>query len=188
MDAELDRILNGFNTWSYSAIKEFAPQLGLRVDDMLAMSSKNDPFYVEPRSDDAPPAVLAWARWIANLWPRLGFPKDVRVHDRRIHYKLLSMGDVTLPEGKFEGQLYGVPRDPKGGDVSWGYMQTAVKNARYLHLIDYDQIEDQRNPEADVPDVVGVERWLEPPTVEISPLVPLNMPTLPDPPSYVVHD
>jgi hypothetical protein len=140
-----EQILNAYTgQWNYSMIKKIAPMLGLNVPDLLANTTDADPFYIGP--DDARPGVLAWAKWIADVWPRLGFTRYTRVHDRRIHYKLLSLGDVRRPEGtKFAGQLYG---EDDNRDTSWEQLIDAVKYARYLHLLPYDQIEDQRNPKA----------------------------------------
>src|SRR5260370_21268155 len=121
-----DEILNTYTgRWDYKVIKMVAKALRLNVPDLLANTTEADPFYTGP--DDARPAVLAWAHWIADVWPRLNFPPGTRVHDRRIHYKLLSLGDVRLPEGtKFAGLLYG---EDDNRDVAWEQLIDAVKYA-----------------------------------------------------------
>jgi hypothetical protein len=77
------------------------------------------------------------AHWIADLWQRLGFES---VHIRLVHYKILSQKEpVFLPDGKGE-QYANIRRH-------FSYLGEAIRDARYLGLIDPDHVEDHRNAE-----------------------------------------
>ena len=117
---------NGYN---YKTIKSTAKDMGLTIDDLLALAPKNDPFYC------GTPTELAKARWFAEAWHKLGFTNGV--HLRRIHYRL-----VTDPEAvKHDGKPY------ENTSNSWSYLCEAGKYARYLGLIDPFAFEDRRNPD-----------------------------------------
>jgi hypothetical protein len=94
------------------------------VDDMLAMSSKNDPMYVRP-SD------LEKAEWVADIYQREGEPE---IHPRGFHYQILGKGYETRTGDPYENS-----------NECWQELKEAIKWARVLGLIDNDRIQDQKN-------------------------------------------
>jgi len=64
------------------------------------------------------------------------FGDSTGVHLRRVHYRLVSRGDVM----RADGVLYENNKD------SWGYLNNASRYARYLGLVDPEDIVDRRNP------------------------------------------
>lgn len=74
------------------------------------------------------------AEWFAGLWERFGYTTGV--HLRRIHYRILSEGNIHRPDGS----LYENNRD------HWQWMNRASRHARYLGLINPEDLVDKRNP------------------------------------------
>jgi hypothetical protein len=95
------------------------------IKDLLVLGQNTDPFYAG-RGDQQ-----AQAEWFAEV-----FGDSTGVHLRRIHYRLVSRGDVMRPDGR----LYENNRD------SWGYLNEASRRARYLGRVDPEDIVDRRNP------------------------------------------
>ena len=109
-------------------IKLFAKAKGKKVDDFLALTKANDPFYIQPNA-------IEKAEWFANVWNSEGRP---RVHPRGLHYQIL-------------GKDY--PFFMKGEEVEymntmqcWHYMEKGAKYARLLGLVPYEYILDMKNP------------------------------------------
>ncbi|WP_323677624.1 hypothetical protein [Halorubellus sp. PRR65] len=96
----------------------------ITVDDMLAMSTKNDPLYVQP-------ADFEKAEWFADIYQQEGEPE---IHPRGFHYQILGKGYETR---------HGDPYENSG--ECWQELKEAVKWARILGLVDNDQIQDQKN-------------------------------------------
>ena len=88
--------------------------------------------------------------WIADLFRRLELPRQV--HDRQIHYKLVSQEKPVL-------QVDGTPY--LNNADCYNRLCDAIKDARYLGLIPARMIIDRRNPEPtinfDSEDDVGAE-------------------------------
>lgn len=120
----------------HGQLKEMAKIMGVRVTDILAMSPKNDPFYVGTG------AQMEMAMWFYGLWGRAGY--STGVHLRRVHYWCVSHGDVRLPrpikQGDERSDLY------MNSHEAWQYLCQASKMARYLNLVDINAIEDRKNP------------------------------------------
>lgn len=117
--------------YDFETIKTLAAQLGWKVQDLLALADKNDPYYV------GRPAQRAAAEWFAVLWERFGFKRGA--HLRRVHYVLVSQEpSLLLPDGK----------PYLNTDGSWNALNEAAKAARYLGLVPLDALEDRRNPPA----------------------------------------
>jgi hypothetical protein len=72
----------------YETIKELASELcvGIGITDVLALSEDNDPFFA------GRPAAVADAQWFLDVWQRFGFGRGV--HLRRIHYRLVTEGNI----------------------------------------------------------------------------------------------
>lgn len=117
---------------TYEELKELAKEQGKRVTDLLALAPQNDPYY------SGTPATLEAARWFADLWRRFGYSNGV--HLRRVHYQVISQGDMTKPNGE--------PYENTEGD--WNFLCGAGKQARYLGLVDPEAFVDRRNPEPHV--------------------------------------
>ena len=98
------------------------------VKDMLVLSQQNDPFYAGNGAEGDK------ARWFAELWERFGYGSGV--HLRRVHYRIVSEGNILKPDG----ELY------ENNSRCWEYMQGASRQARYLGLVDPEEIVDRRNP------------------------------------------
>src|SRR5215218_6334863 len=76
---------------------------------MLVLSQQNDPFYAGNGAEGDK------ARWFAELWERFGYSSGV--HLRRVHYRIVSEGNILKPDGK----LYENDR------ACWEYMQGASR-------------------------------------------------------------
>lgn len=94
------------------------------VDDMLAMSTKNDPLYFQP-------ADLEKAEWFADIYHQEGEPE---IHPRGFHYQILGRGYETRHGDPYENS-----------NECWQELKEAVKWARILGLVDNDNIQDQKN-------------------------------------------
>lgn len=130
---------------NYAELKQLAKLNKVRVTDLIAMAPQNDPFYAGTK------AGLAKATWFAELWERFGFTTGV--HLRRIHYRIVSQGDIQDANGKpYENTL-----------TCWGELNNAAKAARYLGLVSVDSFIDARNPPPKVfrdPDYLPESPWL----------------------------
>jgi len=115
---------------NYEKIKACALEPGGRVDDLIALSRKNDPFYC------GQPGQVLQARWFASLWELFRFPQGV--HLRRIHYLLVSQDRPILDAG---GTAYA------NTERCWKLLGEASKGARYLELVPLSAFTDRRNPE-----------------------------------------
>lgn len=113
----------------YISLKKLAKENSIKVTALIALAPQNDPFYV------GSPAQQTSAEWFAGLYEGMGSP--LRVHVRRIHYILVSRGDVVKPNGK----LY------ENTNNDWNMISLACKYARYLGLVPIDNFVDRRNPE-----------------------------------------
>jgi hypothetical protein len=91
------------------------------------LAPQNDPFYAGTE------AQIAMAEWFAGIFGR----RSSGVHLRRLHYRLLARGDAVRADGA-----------PYENDAnSWGYLNNASRFARYLGLVDPEDLVDRRNPE-----------------------------------------
>lgn len=100
------------------------------VASLLALSPKNDPFYICMTSQ------MADAKWVAKYYNRrakeLGTPI---VYARRLHYYIASLASAIRPNG--------TPYE--NTDACWNFLVQALKNARYLKLIPMKNVEDHKN-------------------------------------------
>lgn len=109
-------------------IERLAKRLG-GLDRAVAMSSASDPFLAGMST-----SRTRAAEWCAGLWQEHGF--SVGVHLRRIHYVLVSVGAEMV-----DGKPY------ENTQKCQDKLGTALRDARYLGLVDADAVTDQRNPE-----------------------------------------
>ncbi len=115
---------------NYERIKELAGETGYATHDLLALSAQNDPFFAGSEGNKE------LARWFTALWEDFGFAGRGDVHIRRLHYRL-----VTLNARKADGSLYENLRK------DWNILLNASRYARFLGLVDPEDIVDRRAPE-----------------------------------------
>lgn len=115
----------------YSTIKRLAKEQGIKVDDLLALAPKNDPFYTGRDSE------ITAAGWFADLWRRFGY--SIGIHLRRVHYQIVSQDPPVL---RPDGTAY------ENTDACWKWLCEAGKYARYLGLVSPEAFVDRRNPDA----------------------------------------
>lgn len=115
----------------YEQIKEMAAARGQRVNDLLALAPKNDPFYT------GTPADLARAEWFENIYTRAGYSAQRAPHLRRIHYWTVSQEPpINMPDGK----------PYENTEKCWAFLIEAGKAARYLGYVPMNGIVDNKNP------------------------------------------
>jgi hypothetical protein len=112
----------------YATIGALADEIGCRREDLIALSSDNDPFYVQR------PSRVAEAQWFAGLWESLGFKSGS--HLRRLHYTIISQEQLIL---KPNGAPY------LNTENDWKTLLSASLSARYLRLIPDGALADHRN-------------------------------------------
>jgi hypothetical protein len=109
-------------------LQRLATETGRNVGDLLTLAPANDPFNCGTKGDREK------AAWFVDQWQRVGVARGV--HLRRIHYVLVSHGDVRCRDGKpYENTL-----------ESWHELNVCSKAARYLGLVPLDAFDDRRNP------------------------------------------
>lgn len=115
--------------WNYETIKATAKEHGLRVKDLLALASQNDPFYVGTETD------IQQAEWFADVWERAGFVNGG--HLRRLHYWCVSQRGLLTDNG--------LPYE--NTEKCWSRLISAAKMARYSGLVSFADVIDQKNPD-----------------------------------------
>jgi hypothetical protein len=113
---------------------------------LLVLAVSNDPFNV------GSPAHLRDAEWLVNIWDKFGLSHNIAI--RQIHYKCASHGEITWPGGEvYENTTSNLSR-----------LEATAKYARVLGLLDMDDFEDRRNPDAIINDSDGEP---EPPLLSV---------------------
>ena len=152
---------------NYEEIKQLAGQMGLKVNDLVALAPGNDPFYT------GTPGDLDNGQWFADLWHRFGY--GTGVHLRRVHYQIISQKQpVKMPNG--------LPYE--NTEKCWGYLAVASKAARYLKLVDPAAFVDRRNPDP----TIFTPEWPDPSlSVELNLWRDsMDLPDFPDLPQYAL--
>jgi hypothetical protein len=109
----------------------------LSMKDLTVLA--NDPFRMDT------PANHKLAGWLKKTVATLGFNDQTKIHNRGLHYMILS-------QKKPDGTEYVSDED------SWGLLEEASKYARWLGYSPFDQITDQRN----APPVIRIFKEPEP--------------------------
>src|SRR5262249_29160075 len=109
---------------------ELARLLRRRLDTLYTLGSTNDPWMADQDYRSKP------ARWVAAIFERFGIKS--RVHDRDVHYRLISQATPIL---RADGTPYVNSVD------HYNSLCDAIRDARYLDLISTEIIIDRRNPE-----------------------------------------
>ena len=109
----------------HSVIAEAAAACGTSISDMTVLSPKNDPFRRDTRDGHVE------GQWVAEHL------RSRRVHQRGFHYLLVVAGNVVKPDGS----IY------RNTDEDSDWLQNAVRTARWLKYVPFDQFNDERNEE-----------------------------------------
>jgi hypothetical protein len=160
----------------YEALNQLAKELGRPADTLCALSYDSDPFRC------GAPAHVAKAEWFARLW-REHMPARGG-HLRRLHYRL-----VVQPSSV----------DMVGGGVyqntmnCWATLKLAGRCARYLGLINADDLDDKRPIDRCFGLPERGQTTIEQATVEVTkpdyfwPGIHISEPSLPDLPQLVLY-
>ena len=100
--------------------------------DLTVLSPQNDPFRLDT------PANHTKGRWFRDHMEACGlFRSAAKIHNRGIHYAIVSLGNAVLPNGS-----------PYVNDADcWALLEEASNTARWLGYVDWDKIIDARNAE-----------------------------------------
>jgi hypothetical protein len=122
-----------------------ADQIGSSVDDLTVLSRDNDPYTAWRRRREA--------EWFAGLFNRL-VAADGTKHLRGFFYLLVSTTNLTGLDGNRFVNDY----------KNWQALQKASKAARWLGLVPFDRIIDERNapPEIFVPTASPILTSIDP--------------------------
>jgi hypothetical protein len=111
----------------HDALQELAHRLGVSMESLFVLAESNEPFLA------GTPAHWTQAEWFTALW-RQHIPAGRQGHLRRVHYILVSRGDARLWNG--------IPYD--NSKTAWGKLKGASRYARYLGLVDPEELIDER--------------------------------------------
>ena len=130
--------------------------LGVSIDDLVVLSRDNDPYTAWRRRREA--------EWFAKVFDRL-VPAGATKHLRGLFYLLVSTTALSGPDGKAFVNDY----------EHWRALQKASKAARWLGLVPFERIIDERNapPEIYAPGISPISTGITlgagcevPPTAE----------------------
>ncbi len=128
-----------------SALRRTLENAGGSLKDLTVLSAQNDPFRVDT------PARHRDGEWLAITAERLGLG-DRKIHVRGMHYMILG-------ELKPDGTPY------QNTEADWLWLSgNAMKAARWLGYIPFEQIVDQRNS---APDVIVFEPPIPSPYINV---------------------
>jgi hypothetical protein len=118
---------------------------GASLDALTVLSSMNDPYRL-----DIPPNHIN-GKWFGDQMEACGLlDRSTPIHNRGIHYAIVSLGGVKRPDGK----------SYQNDEESWFFLQDkASKAARWLGYIPFEAISDARNTE---PVIRIRESWSRP--------------------------
>ncbi len=106
-----------------------------KVDDILALTKANDPFYIQPSN-------IIKAEWFAMIWnteKAISDWEDGKIHPRGLHYQILGKGyEITVSGNTIEYE---------NTTQCWHYLEKGAKYARLLGLVPYEMINDEQNPD-----------------------------------------
>ena len=149
---------------NYQQLKRLAKNTQRSVTNLLALSPKNDPFYVGTPSD------ILNAEWFLNLWTSFNYESGI--HLRRMHYQIISQAEpVKMPNGN----------PYENTSLCWSFLGEASKSARYLGLVSPENFVDRRNPPAIVPPIVSQSFYTG---ITSDCFDGFVFPPMPDPPDY----
>ncbi|MGB5903509.1 MAG: hypothetical protein WBH00_11685 [Xanthobacteraceae bacterium] len=102
------------------------------LQELTVLSPQNDPFRLDT------PANHIKGKWFRDQMERAGlFRTAAPIHNRGIHYAIVSLGDALLPNGS-----------PYFNNLDcWGFLEEASNTARWLGYMPWEKIIDARNAE-----------------------------------------
>jgi hypothetical protein len=114
-------------------LRTIKDESGIGLGDLTVLSSQNDPFRLDT------PANHENGKWFREQMEACGLLKRANpIHNRGIHYAIVSRGKAKLPSGK---------RYKNDADC-WDFLETrASKAARWLGYVPFEKIIDARNAE-----------------------------------------
>lgn len=100
------------------------------LNDLTVLSPQNDPFRLDT------PANHVKGRWFRDQMEACGlFRTDRKIHNRGIHYAIVSLGNAVLPNGA-----------PYINDADcWAFLEETSSASRWLGYVPWDKIFDARN-------------------------------------------
>jgi hypothetical protein len=152
-----------------SLLREIKRENKIGLGDLTVLSAQNDPFRIDTET------FHVAGRWFRDQMAACGLLARANpIHNRGIHYAIVSRGDVMKPDGS-----------PYLNDAdSWAFLERqASKAARWLGYVPFEKIIDARNGEpiirvvdADGPKArVRVEaEWYLPDAEDLKPRVELS--------------
>lgn len=121
--------------WCYETTKQIAKEQGCSIEDLIVLAPQNDPYYI------GTPTQIRHAEWIAEIVEQFLEERErTKVHDRAIHYYILSK-NLKSPIGKKEWRVF------KGDSNDFAWVMKSIQNARILGYLPWSCIEDKKNPE-----------------------------------------
>jgi len=121
--------------WNYGTIKRIARDIGCSIRELIVLSSQNDPYYTGTQSEER------HAQWIGQIVQEFLEERNrAKVHDRAIHYYILSR-NLERPVGRDGWRVF------RGDSNDFHWVMKSIQNARILGHISWSCIEDKKNPE-----------------------------------------
>src|SRR5262245_12389309 len=105
----------------------------------------NDPRYVDP-------IKLKRAEWLTNLWRKIN-PTGKPMHVRGLYYATVSLGNVIMPLGQKPWKMKFT-----NCDECWVKFQHATVNARWLKMVPWGAVIDERSDEPEIVEILR-EEW-----------------------------
>jgi hypothetical protein len=116
-----------------TTLRTLSEDSGFTLDELTVLSASNDPFRLDTEKFHTAGAWLRDQMGICGLLNR-----DSPIHNRGIHYALVSHARIIRPGGK----------PYINDDVCWQWLQdVASKAARWLRYVPFNRIIDARNSE-----------------------------------------
>lgn len=105
------------------------------LNELTVLSPQNDPYRLDT------PANHVKGRWFRDHMEACGLFKTGRtIHNRGIHYAIVSLGNALLPTGQ-----------PYINDADcWAFLEEASNTARWLGYVPWEKIIDARNAEPSI--------------------------------------
>jgi hypothetical protein len=101
---------------------------GSSLSDLTVMSGQTDPYRIDT------PANRRDAEWLAQAWETCGARRPI--HVRGLHYAIVSTPEVAaMPSGEPYLNLFDC----------WTWLQAVANKARWLRIIRFEDITDERN-------------------------------------------
>jgi len=128
-------MVKNMSEWHYESIKRIArDNSDYSTEDLIVLAPQNDAYYI------GTPTEIRHAKWIAEIVS--GFLEERerdKVHDRTIHYYILSR-NLKRPIDKSGWRVF------RGDSNDFSWVMKSIQNARILGFIPWSCIEDKKNP------------------------------------------